>query len=322
MKKINILNYRYEIIIFVVDAICMILELIASRLLSPYFGSSNIVWTSVIGIILLSSSLGNYIGGKIADRENKEKNLKIILMLSSVFVMVIPFLQKDIIGLVSSIIKNIKAGAILSTILIFFIPSLFMGTLTPIILRLKLKEIENAGKVSGKINAIATIGGIVVTFLGGFVLIPNLGSLNILFILALMTAWLIPLVNCKIKEKSSIFVIWITIFSVISINLYTINNNKIGKHVLDKTSSDYVSYDTQYGRVLIYNSQLNDKNVRILNIDSGFESATYTDDDMVNELVFSYTKYYDLMFNANIEIQNTLLIGGAGYSYPKYYRSH
>ena len=73
MKKINILNYRYEIIIFVVDAICMILELIASRLLSPYFGSSNIVWTSVIGIILLSSSLGNYIGGKIADRENKEK---------------------------------------------------------------------------------------------------------------------------------------------------------------------------------------------------------------------------------------------------------
>lgn len=322
MKKINILNYRYEIIIFVVDAICMILELIASRLLSPYFGSSNIVWTSVIGIILLSSSLGNYIGGKIADRENKEKNLKIILMLSSVFVMVIPFLQKDIIGLVSSIIKNIKAGAILSTILIFFIPSLFMGTLTPIILRLKLKEIENAGKVSGKINAIATIGGIVGTFLGGFVLIPNLGSLNILFILALMTAWLIPLVNCKIKEKSSIFVIWITIFSVISINLYTINNNKIGKHVLDKTSSDYVSYDTQYGRVLIYNSQLNDKNVRILNIDSGFESATYTDDDMVNELVFSYTKYYDLMFNANIEIQNTLLIGGAGYSYPKYYISH
>ena len=123
MKKINILNYRYEIIIFVVDAICMILELIASRLLSPYFGSSNIVWTSVIGIILLSSSLGNYIGGKIADRENKEKNLKIILMLSSVFIMVIPFLQKDIIGVVSSIIKNIKAGALLSTILIVFIPS-------------------------------------------------------------------------------------------------------------------------------------------------------------------------------------------------------
>ncbi len=59
MKK-----YRFEIIIFVVDAICMILELIASRLLSPYFGNSNVIWTSIIGIILLSSSIGNYLGRK------------------------------------------------------------------------------------------------------------------------------------------------------------------------------------------------------------------------------------------------------------------
>ena len=60
----------------------------------------------------------------------------------------------------------------------------------------------------------------------------------------------------------------------------------------------------------------------MLNIDSGYESATFTDESKVNELVFDYTKFYDLMFNANIEINNTLLIGGAGYSYPKYYISH
>ena len=71
MKK-----YRYEIIIFTVDAICMILELIASRLISPYFGNSNLVWTSVIGIILLSGSVGNYLGGIIADKENVSKDLK------------------------------------------------------------------------------------------------------------------------------------------------------------------------------------------------------------------------------------------------------
>lgn len=70
-----------------------------------------------------------------------------------------------------------------------------------------------------------------------------------------------------------------------------------------------VSYDTQYGRVLIYNTVLNGNNVRILNIDSGFESATFTDEDKVNELVFDYTKYYDLMFNAKIDINNVLLIG-------------
>ena len=73
---------------------------------------------------------------------------------------------------------------------------------------------------------------------------------------------------------------------------------------------------------MIYNAVLNGNNVRILNIDSGFESATFTDEDKVNELVFDYTKYYDLMFNAKMDINNVLLIGGAGYSYPKYYISH
>ena len=68
MKK-----YRFEIIIFIVDAIVMILELVASRLLSPYFWNSNIVWTSVIWIILLSSSLGSYLWWQIADKKTKKE---------------------------------------------------------------------------------------------------------------------------------------------------------------------------------------------------------------------------------------------------------
>ena len=77
MEKNVLKRYRYEIIIFIANAICMILELIASRLLSPYFGSSNIVWTSVIGIILLSSSIGNYLGGKIADKNHSNGYINI-----------------------------------------------------------------------------------------------------------------------------------------------------------------------------------------------------------------------------------------------------
>ena len=85
MKK-----YRYEVILFIVDAISMILELIASRVLSPYFGNSNIVWTSVIGMILLSNSIGNYIGGKIADKDRNVNNLKVILFSSAMLIFVIP----------------------------------------------------------------------------------------------------------------------------------------------------------------------------------------------------------------------------------------
>lgn len=317
MKK-----YRYEIILFVVDAICMILELVASRLLSPYFGNSNIVWTSVIGIILLSGSLGNYLGGIIADTDNTHPKLIKILCISSIAILLIPLIQDIILVIISIYISNIKLGAILATIILFFIPSLLMGLMSPIILKLKLQTLETAGKTSGKINAIATIGGITGTFLGGFFLIPNLGSVQILFILSIVLLVLIPLVEFKLTKKLIKFILTITIISVFLFLSYNNMNLNNSKNVLSDSTDSIVSYDTEYGRVLIYNTEHNGELVRMLNIDSGFESATFTDEDKINELVFNYTKFYDLMFKANIEINNTLLIGGAGYSYPKYFISH
>ncbi len=318
MKK-----YRLEIIIFMVDAICMILELVASRVLSPYFGSSNLVWTSVIGIILLSSSIGHYLGGIIADRGELNNNLKAILALSAATIFIIPMCESLIINSVTSITTNIKIGAILSTILLFFIPSLFMGSLTPIILKMKLTDIETAGKTTGKITAISTIGGIIGTFLGGFFLIPNFGSIQILFVLSILILLMIPLVDFKFFPKQAIVLVLIILFLIFLMVKSSKNNEQYSENVLDGTIGDSVSYDTQYGRVLIYNAMMNiGEPVRILDIDSGYESATFINEDKRNELVFDYTKKYDLMFEANIEIKNAMLIGGAGYSYPKYYISH
>ena len=83
-----------------------------------------------------------------------------------------------------------------------------------------------------------------------------------------------------------------------------------------------VSHDTEYWSVRIYNTSKSWQNIRILNIDGWFESATFTDEEKKYELVFDYTKFYNKMFNANIDINNVLLIWWWGYSYPKYYISH
>lgn len=317
MKK-----YRFEIIIFIVDAICMILELVASRLLSPYFGNSNIVWTSVIGIILLSSSIGNYIGGKIADLNNKELSLKKILISTTLYVILIPFLNSFVIKTIATNINNVKIGAIFSTVMLFFFPSLCMGIVTPIIIRLKINDLENAGKSTGIINAIGTLGGIIGTFLGGFVLLPMIGSNNTLFILTILLAISIELVNFRFKDRTSIGVSIIIVFSLLAMIYFNNQNNKIGKYIENVETEEEVSYDTQYGRVLISNRIYKNENVRVLNIDGGFESATFFDVDKKYELVFDYTKYYDLMFQSKNNIDNVLMIGGAGYSYPKYYISH
>lgn len=313
---------RYEIIIFVVDAICMILELVASRLLSPYFGNSNLVWTSVIGIILLSSSIGNYFGGIIADKEGLKLKLKEILCASAIAILIIPIIQESVLIDISKITSSIKLGAILATLFLFLVPSVLMGLITPIILKLKLETIETAGKASGRIYAIATIGGIVGTFFGGFILIPNLGSVQILFVLAIITAILMLLVDFKFTLKSSIAITIIILISLVFLYTYSEVDSINLEKIVSGNEDNYVSFDTEYGRVLIYNMEKNGKPIRMLNIDSGYESATFTNPDEVNELVFEYSKYYDLMFKSNIDIKNTLLIGGAGYSYPKYFISH
>ncbi len=325
MKK-----YRLEIILFIVNAIYMILELIASRILSPYFGSSNLIWTSVIGIILLSTSVGNYIGGLIADKsENKEEklelNINIILIISAILIFIIPISQKTFIEIITNFIKSIKVGAIIATMLLFFLPSMFIGMLSPIIIKLKMNKLESVGKVSGGIYALATLGSIVGTFLGGFFLIPSFGSNQILFFLSIV----ILLLNFLIYNKSrkNIFKpLTVCIITWIAINLFCFwefsKVNAInGQKVLNGEKGVSVNYDTQYGKVTIYNMDYKGEETRHLNIDKGNESATYINENKCYDLVYEYTKYYDLMFKSSKEIKDALMIGGAGYNYPKYYIS-
>ena len=317
MKK-----YRFEIIIFIVDAIVMILELIASRLLSPYFWNSNIVRTSVIWIILLSSSLWSYLGWKIADKKYKERSLKIILIMTSLVVFIIPFIQWFVLSSISNGIPSIKIWAILSTILLFFIPSFCMGTVNPIILKLKLENLNTAWKTAGRISAIWTIWAIVWTFLWWFVLVPNFWSNNIIFVLTIILLITVFLVNCNIKEKTNIFVLAMMIVSYLAFVWFSMFNLSKEDYILDWIKNTKISYDTEYWSVRIYNTSKNWENVRILNIDWWFESASFIDEWKQYELVFDYTKYYDKMFDANIDINNVLLIWWGWYSYPKYYISH
>ena len=318
MKK-----YNLEITIFIVNAIYMILELIASRILSPFFGNSNMVWTSVIGIILLSSSAGNYLGGIIADKRSSKANIKIILVISGILIMIIPFIQSIILYFITSTINSIKLGAIIATIALFFIPSMFIGMLSPIILKLKMENLEKVGKTSGIISAISTLGSITGTFLGGFFLIPSFGCNQILFVLAIIMFLLVFLVdNEKLITKSNVFIIIAILICSSFFYMYTKSNKLDGKKVLEGELNTSVSYDTEYGRVLIYNTYKGPDLCRCLNIDKGNESATYVDEEKCYDLVYEYTKFYNLMFESSNEIKDVLMIGGAGYSYPKFYISN
>ena len=314
MKK-----YRYEIILFITEAVCMTLELVASRVLSPFFGNSNIVWTSVIGIILFSSSVGNYLGGKVADKQDSKNLLQMIYLIAGAFVCMIPLVKESILNTLS-IIGSIKVGAVLATVFLFLPSSITLGMVIPIVLKIKLEDINTAGNVSGKIYSISTIGGIFGTFLGGFVLVPNMGVISLTFLLSAIL-FLLSIVSNSFEEKFN-FSIVLAIFALFLILLYMIYNQNIEKKILSNKIGITYSLDTQYGNAIMTNCRFDGELVRLLLIDGGFESGTFLEKDKRNELVFDYLKKYDLMFKADDQIENIAMIGGAGYCYPKYVISH
>lgn len=309
------------VVLFLLGAIYMILELIASRVLSPYFGTSNIIWTSIIGIILLSSSLGNYIGGIIADKENVKRNILIILAAVALSIMVIPFTQ-NIIAAITKVIPNLKIGAILSTTILFFIPSMLIGFLTPIIIKLNLINLEDAGKVSGALSSISTLGSITGTFIGGFLLIPNIGSTQLLFILSIITILLMLFIDYKKLQ------VWVCIIIVICINTVSfIICNKTNEQNLERVINGELNIrteiDTQYTKLSLVNlKDINGNEIRAMQTGKATQSAEYLEDSKKYELYLPYTIKYNEMFNINPNIKDILIIGGAAYTYPKYYISH
>lgn len=314
------MNKKYIIILFIIEMIYMTLELIASRLLSPYFGNTNIIWTSIIGIILLSSCFGNYFGGLIADKNENDKNLKIILFLISICISFIALFGNKILDNLS-IIVNEKIGALFSTIILFFIPSLLIGMINPIIMKDAINDNE-VGKTSGKVYAISTLGGIFGTFISGFILIPNVGSIEILYLLSTIVLVLSLLLKLQKNTKIiNIITIIIIIINLILFNIFIKKEADAKRAILNGNLGITGYYDSEYNKILVYNDYSDEGIIRKLDVDKGFQSATYIEEEKMYDLVYEYTKYYDLIFKKD-NVQNVLMIGGGGFSYPKYFISH
>lgn len=227
---------------------------------------------------------------------------------------------KWILSFIVNFISDIRVGSIVSSTILFFIPSLLLGTIISIVLKQLVDDMDKVGKISGKIYAISTLGGIFGTFFCGFLLIPNFGSVKILIGLSICSL----LISCFIKENSKCYYFIIILILINCLILILNNKNNIINNKLfnDGNINSKLEFNTNYGSVAITNEYYNNNVVRVLKVDDGNESATYTDLNKVTDLVIEYTKYYDAMFNANININNILMIGGCGYSYPKYFISN
>ena len=304
MKK-----YKLEIIVFLSGAIGMGLELIAARVLSPYVGSSNVVWTSIIGIILASMSLGYWIGGKKADKNANIDILSKILLTSALFTSAIPLLETAIVKQLAGMVGNLIIAAILCAIIVFSVPSFLLAMVSPFAVKIKSKEDDEIGTLSGRISSLSTIGSIVGTFLMGFVLIPNIGVSNI-NIGVTLTLVIMSIIAREKKDKKYIFstIILVCIMMVLML---------LGKWIF-KLSNPNILLDTdsQYSRIWVKEIQTEQGTYKTLQVDTGLESYINTE---TGEMGAKYLRFYDLFEYFNKDAKSTLLIGGAAYTYPIHY---
>lgn len=298
-------KYILEVIVFICGAAVMILEIVGSRILAPFLGTSIVVWTSLIGIILGSLSLGYWLGGKLADKGPSYKIFSFFIFISAFSLIFIVLFNSTILTFIQEYIASIYIKTVIASLYLFSLPSVLLGMISPYAVRLKIKDIANSGQTVGNLYAISTIGSIVGTFAAGFFLIPYFGSRGIFIFLSIILILTSLLAFSKEFKKTRIISIFLFLFFLMPASF----NKQPG----------LIDVDTQYNRIWIYKSvdELTGRLVLNLVTDPyARQSAMFLDSD---DLVVAYTKFYRLAQHFKPDLNYSLMIGGAAYSYSKDY---
>jgi spermidine synthase len=299
-------------ITFIASFCSLVIEMVAGRILAPFVGVSIYTWTSIIGVILAGISIGAYIGGKIVDRYPFRKTLGWLLLLSGITAL-------SIIPLTSLVASqrfhlSLMMRIFLVTTIIFFMPGCLLGTISPVVVRLTLRNLDRAGNVIGKIYAFSTLGAIIGTFATGFLLISWMGTRNIIFAMGVILILAAVFSGSLFKSKKAV-----AIFLAVAIPaLGTIN------HYLYKTptrSDMYLYKESDYYTIKLLKTTSSNKTTKLeaMVLDNLIHSYVCLDDPF--HIEYEYERIYADVLKWKFQNDTpfkTLTIGGGGYTFPRY----
>ena len=305
MKK-----YRLELIVFITGAVVMALELVGSRIVAPYLGASIYVWTSLIGVILASLSLGYYWGGRLADKKPDYRTFSLLILSSAIFTGIIGIIKIPVLDAVCRFVPDIRASAVIAATLLFAPASVLLGTISPYAIRLRMENLEHSGATVGRLYAISTVGSIIGTFAAGFFLISFLGSRNILILLSLIL-FAVYFLACPGNNSRTGKVTAICLAALL-----------LSAHFFPASDSDgkTIDIDTKYSRILIEEMTAGGigKKVRLIRVDRNWAQGAVIIGEP-DELFFSYSGFYRLADHFYPGNRNALLIGGGTYTLARDY---
>ncbi len=291
--------------VFVTGACVLVIEIVATRILAPYFGNTIFSVSSVISVVLAALSLGYWIGGRLADRYPAKKLFFGIIAFSGVLVLVMQLIQITLLPSLGYRLPLDIGPLIMSTIL-FFVPSFVLGMLSPFAVALQARDAkgQGVGTTAGQIFFFSTLGSIAGSLSAGFLLIPFFGVQGIIsgVGVVLLLLGLFPLAVYGIAPRVVATLVIASGLLLVSVNSQSVKSNIVYSH------------DGVYERILIADGMHGGKPARFLLQDTSNSAAAYLDSD---ELVFDYTKYFGMYSIFTPEVERALVIGGGAYSIPK-----
>lgn len=291
----NTFNKTWLILALLVNgAAIMVLEILGTRIIAPYYGTTLYVWTALIVITLLALALGYYFGGRLADRKPNWKIFYSLFFIVCILFLLIPLVDTFFLELTSNL--GIMWGPLVTALLLFFLPLVVMGMVAPIAVRLRTKAVEQVGRTVGNLYAISTAGSIVGALAVAYCLIPNFkisvilfGSAGVLFLVSVI--WFI------FNKKGAIATISVLLVGVLLVIIQP--TEKAEANILEQQKSFYANITVE-----ILSTDL-----ICLTVNSIPQSCFNPDAD---ELGFPYTKLMVRGLEQIEDPQKVLVIGDGG----------
>ncbi|KKS38900.1 MAG: Spermine synthase [Parcubacteria group bacterium GW2011_GWD2_42_14] len=304
------LLYRRDVllyVIFITGAVVLAVEVMAVRILAPFFGNTIFSFSSVVSIILAALSVGYWHGGRLADKHPDKNFFYLLVSLAGSTVIFAHFVSQFILPFLSDFF-SISFGPLIATLTLFFIPSYFFGLLSPFVVKLRSLDLaeRGIGQVSGEVFFSSTLGSILGSLLSGFVLIPYVGISMSMYAMGVLVV-LIGVVGRYNKtpfKRLDIF-FYLVVIGALSIPLFDVNEPEVlagGGEVL-------FSKDGLYEKVRVVDKiHSSGQPVRLLRQDRSFSSGIQLP---TGDLLFPYTLYYKLynFFHDPATLTHALVLG-------------
>lgn len=280
--------------------VLMVFEIAAARILAPSIGSSTYVWTSVIGVIIMALSAGYWLGGRVADKRNNVNDIARLFLALAVTITFTIILYPGFLESVAEWTIDVRLIAVIASLVLFAPASLLLGAVSPYLAKLNVRSLASSGSAVANLGALNSLGGIVGTFLTGFVLFGFMGVRDVMVALVIGTLVVSWWARVRHNRRETI----ITVFM-------------LGLSLLAWPGSGVLAIDTPSAHYTIEDISVQGRTLRTLATGPGGKQSGIVVGSPT-ELVFWYKREIAAVIDLQPAKQRIAVLGGGAYTLPAY----